>query len=297
MNLAEGTLEAIQQYERFEDEVEAAAFWSAAAADVPAEELEFTDGSGNNRRAVLYRGGDQYSLTLIYIHGGGWIRGSVDAQRYCASGLAVETPCNVISISYRLAPEHPFPAALEDCRAALRWIRSSRAPEGTSRDRVSIGGPSAGANLAAATMLAEPSHGLESALLIFGVFGCDFDTSSCRRYADGPLLSRKELIHFFDQYDPGNLRSSEPLISPLVSDSLSHLPPTCIVAAEHDVLLDDSLNLAKALEREGVPVTLHVEPGVAHGYINHGRLVPAADASIKVAARFLAGDSGTFESG
>ena len=265
MRFAEGTLEAIQQSERFEDAKEAAAFWSAAAADVPTEELEYIDGTGNNRRAVLFRGGDQNSLTLIYIQGGGWIRGSIKYQTYCTSGLAVESPCNVISISYRLTSEHPFPAGLEDCRAAMRWVRSSKAPEGISRDRVAIGGPSAGANPTTATMLAEQSHGLESALQTYGAFGCDFNTSSCRRYADGPLLTRKELIHVFEQYDPGNLRNSEPLISPLLSDRLSLLPPTCIVAVEHDVLLDDSLNLAKAPEREGVPVKLHVEPGGVHG--------------------------------
>ncbi|MXU64883.1 alpha/beta hydrolase fold domain-containing protein [Oceanomicrobium pacificus] len=285
-SFAPGMAAAIARAEQFQSPEEAAAFWSEGGPAVETVDLTYTGGAGQSQRLRLYRGGGADALTLLYIHGGGWTGGSIELQDRSARGLAVLGGINVVSISYRLAPARPYPAGLEDCLAALDWITSAGKVQGLNGARVAAGGASAGANLAAAVALARPGR-LSGLLLFYGVLGADFDTDSYRRYADGYGLTRARMIELFDMYDPAAAHRADPLMVPLASDALDGLPPTVVIAAELDVLLDDSRAFAAALAQAGTAHEFHIEPGVTHGFINRGRLVPSADRAVARAAGFL----------
>ncbi|MFY0634162.1 MAG: alpha/beta hydrolase [Vannielia sp.] len=273
MRYAEG-IEQVIALGDFPTPEETAAYWNEGVAKAPFEDLSYTGGAGQPQAARLYRGGD--AGTLLYIHGGGWAGGSIALHEPSAAGMALESGWDVLSISYRLAPAHPYPAGLEDCRAALAWLSAKGG-------RIAIGGASAGANLALATSLST-THKLAGMVLFYGVFGDDFDTESYRAHAEGPGLTRARMRDLFAMYDPDALRDE--LIAPLKAD-LRGLPPALLIAAEVDVLLSENRAMAQALSGAGVPTTWHVEPGVTHGFINRGRLVPAANACISKAANFL----------
>lgn len=283
---ATGMQEALRANETFTSDDEAAAYWAEAAPRVPFEDRSYPGGAGQTQRARLYRG-ETGAPTLLYIHGGGWTGGSIELNEAATRGLVAESGWNVLSISYRLAPRHPYPAGLDDCRAALRWLKSERAALGLDNDRIALGGASAGANLALAMALDLDRDDVAGLLLYYGVFGKDFATPSYRRHEDGPVLTRTRMIEIFDLYDPDGLRDTDPRIAPLTATDLSHLPPACLIAAEHDVLLDDSLRMAERFAADGVPHSLHVQPGVSHGFINRGRLVPAARDCVRRGANFL----------
>jgi acetyl esterase len=286
---AEGMEAAIRRHESFASEAEAAAFWAEGAPEVTVEDHVYRGGAGQPQAVRLYRGQRPApSPVLLYVHGGGWQSGSIALNEPACRALAAGSGWTVASVSYRLAPAHPYPAALHDCAAALRWLRAEAPGLGLDPHRVAVGGTSAGANLAAALALTRPEPSPAGLLLFYGVFGADFETASYRRFAEGFGLTRARMMALFADYDPGNRRGHDPLIVPLRGD-LAGLPPSALFAAELDVLLDDSLAMAQALRAAGVPVTLHVEPGVTHGYINRARMVPAAAASLARAAAFLAG--------
>jgi acetyl esterase len=267
----------------------AATFWAEGARHVAdIRDLTFEGAAGQAQAARLYRSREGRTPVLLYIHGGGWSGGSIALNERAARELAAESGWSVVSISYRLAPAHPYPAGLDDCRAALAWLRREGPALDLDTDRIAIGGASAGANLAMATALAEKQQGLAKLLLFYGVFGADFSTPSYERFAAGPGLTRERMQHLFSLYDPQGQRDREPLITPLLAD-LAGLPPTMLIAAECDVLCSDSERMADALTRAGVETSLHIEPGVTHGFINRGRLLPAATAALHRAAGFLAG--------
>lgn len=280
MTYSPGMTEAIAIADRFSGDAEAAAYWGHGAPEVDCEDLSYPGGAGQPQSARLYRGGA--GPLLLYIHGGGWVGGSIALNERACRFLAQESGSDVLSISYRLAPEHPFPAGLEDCRAALSWARA-RFPGRA----VALGGASAGANLALALALDETVLGL---VLFYGVFDADFTTDSHVAYRQGYGFTGARCAEIFELYDPEGLRRSEPRICPLraADAQLRRLPRSFLVAAELDVLRDDTLRLAERLGRLDQPHELHVEPGVTHGFINRGRLVPAADACLRRAAAFLA---------
>ncbi|MBY6048917.1 alpha/beta hydrolase [Vannielia litorea] len=273
MSYAEGIAEVIALGD-FPSPEEAAAYWNEGVPEAPFEDLCYTGGGGQSQRARLYRGGG--AGTLLYIHGGGWAGGSIELHQPSAAGMALQSGWDVLSISYRLAPAHPFPAGLEDCRAALDFLAAKGG-------KLAIGGASAGANLALATALSTDVP-LAGMVLFYGVYGDDFETESYRRHEAGPGLTRTRMQELFAMYDPG--QSRDPLIAPLKAD-LHGLPPALLIAAEVDVLRSENEAMADALQNAGVPTTWHVEPGVTHGFINRGRLVPAAEACITRAAHFL----------
>jgi len=272
---ADGMQEAQRVNEGFASPEEGAAFWNKGIEKPPFEDVTYPGGAGQPQAARLYRGGD--AGTLLYIHGGGWVGGSIALHEPSAAGIALQSGWDVLSISYRLAPAHPYPAGLEDCLAALRWL-DARGPR-----QVAVGGASAGANLAIATALSTNAP-LAAMVLFYGVFGDDFDTPSYRSFAEGYGLSRARMEEIFALYDPDGLR--DPLVAPLKAD-LRGLPPAAIIAAEIDVLHSENHAMAEALSAAGVATTFHTEPGVTHGFINRGRLVPAAGACITRAAAFL----------
>ncbi|MGR6430284.1 alpha/beta hydrolase [Rhizobium sp. PAMB 3174] len=293
MDFAPGMAEVLAEDARLSPlgDAATAAFWAEGARDVAdIRDLTFEGAAGQLQSARLYRSRTGRTPVLLYIHGGGWSGGSIALNERAARELSAESGWSVLSVSYRLAPAHPYPAGLDDCRAALAWLRSEGPALDLDTNRIAIGGASAGANLAMAAALAEKGQGLSALLLFYGVFGADFSTPSYTHFANGPGLTRERMQHLYSLYDPQGQRDREPLITPLLAD-LAGLPPTMLIAAECDVLRSDSERMADALLRAGVETSLHIEPGVTHGFINRGRLLPAATAALHRAAGFLAGRS------
>ncbi|MFW2545129.1 alpha/beta hydrolase [Primorskyibacter sp. 2E107] len=279
---AEGVEDAMRRNQGFASPKEAAAFWAEGAAAVPTVDLTVPGGAGQTQAARLYRGAE-HAPVLLFMHGGGWTGGSIDLNERACAALAAEGGWSVLSVSYRLAPEHPFPAGLSDCCAALRWLRGGGL--GFQPERVALGGASAGGNLALACALSEGGP-LAVLLLFYPVCGDDFDTQSYYEYAEGFGLTRARMQELFSLYDPEEMYRNDPRLVPLKGD-LRGMPRCEIIAAELDVLADDSRRLASRLTEAGVPNTLHIEPGVTHGFINRGRLIPAADICLSRAAKAL----------
>ena len=288
MTYAEGMLEAQEIHASFAREEDAASFWTEGAPDVPVRDLTCAGGAGQLQAVRFYRGIlPAPTPVILYIHGGGWVGGSIEVNEPAVRALVAQSGWSAVSISYRLAPANPYPAGLEDCRAALHWLQADAPELGIDRRRIAIAGASAGANLAAAAALAEPSGTLSGLVLFYGLFGADLDTPSYRAFGAGPVLTRARVSEIFELYDPGNRRKCDPLITPLSANSLADLPPALVIAAELDPLADDSRRFADRLSAEGVATQFAQIKGVTHGFINRGRLVPAARETLSRAARFL----------
>jgi acetyl esterase len=193
--------------------------------------------------------------TVVYYHGGGWVLGSLDEFDAVCQALAVAAGARVVSVDYRLAPEHPFPAAADDAFAALVRVAEQHADE-----PIVVAGDSAGGNLAAVSALrAREAAGPEIALqvLVYPVVDCDLSRPSYVECSRGELfLNTAEMVWFWDHYAPDVAAREHPYASPIRASDLSGLPPAYIVVAEHDPLRDEGLAYAAALEAAGVPVTV-----------------------------------------
>jgi acetyl esterase len=224
---------------------------------------------------------------ILLIHGGGWAFGSIEETEPLARHLAAATGAVVVSTSYRLAPEHPYPAGLQDCEQTLRWIGIHAASLGGDATRLAVAGSSAGGNLAAAMSLRAPKGAIKAQALFYGVLGNSFETPSYLHYGPGQFgLSRQRMIDFFDWYAPAGTDRDDPGITPLQGD-ISKMPPTWLCAAECDVLHDDTVQLYERLRvaRPGDQYVL--AKGLTHGFINRVQHLPPARAIIASAAAFL----------
>jgi len=220
---------------------------------------------------------------ILFIHGGGFIEGGVDFCDNVQRGLAARTDYVVVGLSYRLAPEHPFPAGLEDCQDVLRWMAESR-PAGLDPTRIAVGGESAGGNLTVALALASRDAGgpAISHLSIYYPFtdatlkSSDWDTT------DMPGVGRAEGEFMVKVYAPND--AANPLVSVLHAD-LRGLPPSTVITCGHDPLRSDGVWLAEALNKAGVP-TLHTHyDDMPHGFLMFSRLTKRADESMDEMAR------------
>ena len=200
--------------------------------------------------------------TLVYLHGGGWVIGSLDSHDSTCRALAALTPCRVISVDYRLAPEHPFPAGLEDAWAVLRAVS---AQESTP---VAVGGDSAGGNLAAVLAIRARDAGIRLALqvLIYPVTDADLTTRSYREYARGHGMSADDMEWFWRHY-MGDGDRFQPEASPLRHTSLVGVAPAFVEISEYDVLHDEGLAYVGRLREAGVPVEVVEQQGMLHGFI------------------------------
>ena len=294
LNLAQGMEEVLTEEARLAKlgPVEAAKFWSEQSADMHSvQEFMFTGGGDQQQRLRFYRATPDKRPTLVYIHGGGWVEGSIELNDSAVRALAAQSGRHVVSLSYRFAPEHPYPAALSDCVAAINWLQSDQPSneltQHLDRQQLAIGGASAGANLALATALSLPQNTFDALLLYYGVFNDDMSVQSYTEHRDGPGITQARIEQIFKAYDPELRRRSDSLITPLHAD-LKGLPHTIIAAAEIDVLRTENEQLAERLQTAGVAVTAWVEPGVTHGFINRGRLLPGARNSLSRSAQALA---------
>jgi acetyl esterase len=251
----------------------------------PVFSSEDLDVSGVPTRLVLPS--PSVSDVLVWAHGGGWIHGDLDSYDAVARSLANRARCAVVSVDYRLAPEHPFPAGLEDVLRVLAWARSRYRA-------VAVGGDSAGGNLAAAACLAarERQWDLAMQLLVYPVLDhgdSDYKAGFGRRYdnfvgqRDFGAAACDRIAWLWDQYDPEGSHRHEPLASPVRAPSLSGLPPATLILAEHDVLRGEGEVYADRLQDAGVPVDLLTFPGQIHGFFQMAGVTPDARRALDLA--------------
>jgi len=239
------------------------------------------------------------AATLLYLHGGGWALGDLEINDGVCRTIAVEARVAVVSLDYRLAPEHPFPAALRDAATALdRLAAGLSTPDGVPLPPVlAVGGLSAGGALAAA--LARRSRDgaappVAHQLLICPVLDCDLDRPSYRRFGQGLLLSRDDMAWFWGMYLPDEAARRDPDASPLRARDLRGLPPTTLVVAGADPLRDEAEEYAVRLRAAGVPLEMVLVEGVPHGFVGNPAIrsgrAALARATAAMAARLAAAD-------
>jgi acetyl esterase len=237
---------------------------------------------------------------LVYAHGGGFVFCDLDSHDALCRNLANLVPAVVISVAYRLAPEHRWPAAAEDVYAVARWASDNASTLGGDADRVVVGGDSAGGNLAAVTALMARDRGgpaLAAQLLLYPVIAADFDTESYRLFGQGFYNPRPALQWYWDQYVPVHSDRTHPYASPLGAD-LAGLPPAVVVVAGHDPLRDEAVAYAEALTTAGVRTVRCEFDGGIHGFMTMPMLDIAHEARRRATgelAQLLAGspDSST----
>jgi acetyl esterase len=220
---------------------------------------------------------------IVYFHGGGWTIGDLDTGDSVCRFLALEAAATVLSVDYRLAPEHPFPAAVEDALAAFRWAADNDARLGVDPGRVAVAGDSAGGNLAAAvSLLARDSGGPSPAMqvLIYPITDAVGGQSSRAEFAKGFLLSKADMDWFERHYLPEGADHTDPRVSVLRAGDLSGLPPAYIATAGFDPLRDEGEAYAERMRDAGVPVTLRRHQGLIHGFANMTAVSPTARAAM-----------------
>lgn len=246
---------------------------SQPPADLAAiEELE-VPGAAGPLRARLYRPhADGPTPTLLYLHGGGFVVGDVEAYDFQTRTLAEVAGVTLLSLDYRLAPENPFPAAVEDAVAVARWTVSQAETLGGDPARVAIGGDSAGANLAAvaAQTLRDEPAGLSAQVLIYPITDFVNPHPSRDENADAPLLTKDRMEWFDAHYVSDGVDPADPRVSPLLAKDLSGLPPAIMVTAGHDPLRDEGDAYAEAMAAAGVPVRHLRYDSLIHGFFGLG---------------------------
>lgn len=225
---------------------------------------------------------------LVYFHGGGWVIGDLDSHDALCRTLANEASARVVAVDYRLAPEHKFPAAAEDCYAATKWVEENASNLGIDANRIAVAGDSAGGNLAAVICLMAKKGGpqLVYQLLIYPVTQFKAETSSMNAFAQGYFLEKQTMTWFFDQYAPGT-DPNDWRVSPLAAPDVSGLPKAYVVTAGFDPLRDEGKAYADKLNRAGVAAVYVDYPGMVHGFFNMSGVVPTAREAIADAAKAL----------
>ena len=283
---------------------EARANYAAGAAvlDLPraalprVENLSVPGGDGQARPARLYaaipftQAQARPSPVLLYFHGGGFVLGGLDTHDSLCRQLALRTGGAVLALDYRLAPEHPFPAAWDDAWATLRWLEGHGSQLGLETQRIAVGGDSAGGTLAAATALRARDEGLLLALQLLITPGTSdrHDTGSRRLFGQGFLIDSATVTWFFDHAVPQAHRH-DPRFAPLEAPDLEGVCPALVLLAECDPVVDDGIAYADRLRMAGVPVDLEIYRGVTHDFMKMGRVLPEAVQALDAAAAALKG--------
>ncbi len=227
---------------------------------------------------------------LLWVHGGGWTIGSIETADAACRALARRTPCSVVSVGYRLAPEHKFPAAFEDVRAAARWVAANAEALGADATRIAIGGDSSGGALAAAATLDARDGGGPRfcyQVLVYPVSDNDMTRPSYREFGAGYLITIDEIRWYLKNYLRSPEDAENPLVCPLRAASLRGLPPALVVLAGCDPLRDDGEAYAARLRAEGVPVQVLRYDGMIHGFFTMPGVLDRAGVAYDAVARSL----------
>lgn len=230
------------------------------------------DGGAGTRRARLYTpasGGAGRPL-IVFLHGGGWVVGDLDTHDQPCRLLCRYVDAHVLAVDYRLAPEHPYPAAVDDAVAAFTWAVANAAELGADPARIAVAGDSAGGNLAAVVAQVTRDAGAQqpvAQLLLYPGTDSGRDRPSKSLFAQGYFLTRKQMDWYWDTYSVGAPRT-DPRLSPLRAEDLSGLAPAVVTTAAFDPLRDEGEAYAEALRAAGTPVVLRRAPGLVHGYFS-----------------------------
>lgn len=228
---------------------------------------------------------------LVYFHGGGWVIGDIDMQYdHVGRDLVNRTDATVVMVNYRKAPEHPFPAAIEDSYAALQWVEQQRANLAPAGAPLIVAGDSAGGNIAAVmTRWARDNNGpkIDYQVLIYPVTDCDFDRPSYHDPNNQLLLDRAAMQWFWDHYLPDEQARSQPDAAPIRAASLAGLPPALVYLAECDPLHDEGLAYAQALRDAGVVVAVEQAQGQMHAYFQMANVLPGYETGMQLVSNYI----------
>jgi acetyl esterase len=227
---------------------------------------------------------------LVSFHGGGWVIGNLDSDEYKSHLLVNESGCAIVSVDYRLAPEHKFPAAAEDCYAVTRWVYDNARSLNVDPARLGVGGSSAGGNLSAVVPLMARDRGgppLRFQLLTYPVCDDNFDT---RTYLDNPtgkIISRAQMRWFWDMYAPAAADRANPYAAPMREKNLRGLPPALVITAEFDPLCSEGEAYAARLKEAGVETELKRYSGMVHGFFSVAPLHPVSTEGLHYTAAVM----------
>ncbi|MBN1566486.1 MAG: alpha/beta hydrolase [Acidobacteria bacterium] len=254
------------------------------------EDRTLPSGEGGIPVRIYTPAGSGQRPILVYFHGGGWVVGSVRDSDILCRALANASGCIVVSVDYRLAPEHPFPAAVDDAYQATVWAAENAAGFGGDGSRIAVAGDSAGGNLAAVVaQIARDRNkpALKFQLLIYPVTDAACDTPSYSENGDGYMLTRDAMQWFWGHYIRNDSDRINPLASPLRASSLSGLPAALVITAEYDPLRDEGELYANRMRAAGVPVELKRYDGMIHGFFTMGAMIDQGRLALQHAAAAL----------
>lgn len=264
--------------------------WSSQAPPCAHVEDLAVKGPTGPMRARLYRPSEGVLPLIVYVHGGGWTFGSVLSHESEMAHLARASGAAVLGLDYRLAPEHPFPAGLDDVLAAISACRDGAIGARIDADRIALAGDSAGATLALGALIAMRDTGappLRGAVLYYGCYAPRYDTESHRLFGNGQFGLSSDRMRWYWRNFLGDVRKETPALAAPLGADLGQLPPLYLVAAGLDPLRDDTRDLAAALTTAGVEHEFAVVPGVIHGFLRMAAQLPAARHSAEAAGAFL----------
>ncbi|MGH6962254.1 MAG: alpha/beta hydrolase, partial [Dongiaceae bacterium] len=228
----------------------------------------------------IYRpAGDLPLPGVVFFHGGGWVLGGLDSHDSITADLCGRTGAVVVAVDYRLAPEHPFPAAFDDSYDAVAHIAAQSAEFGIEATHLAVCGDSAGGNLAAAVALAARDRGgppIAGQALIYPACGNDFDLPSCHENAEAPMLTRSGMIEYWDMYMGGDPSRADRYAAPLRAGDFRGLPPAFITTAQHDPVRDDGRLYGERLRDAGVRVEYRNAARLVHGWLRARHISPDA---------------------
>jgi acetyl esterase len=227
---------------------------------------------------------------LVWFHGGGWVIGNVEGSEGVTRHLASTSGCAVLSVNYRLSPDVKFPGPLDDCYGVTKWVYDNAESLNIDQNRISVGGDSAGGNLAAAVCLRAKDDGqlpLVSQLLIYPCVDTDFTRKSYIKNKDDYALTATSMKWFWEQYINSDSDMDNPYVCPLKYSDHSGLPQACIIVAEHDPLLDEGIAYHNKLEKANVKSKLIKYSGVMHGFYSNIGVLDKSQKAMDASCEYL----------